>query len=196
MALDFGLPLFVYDLVVIDPPWPWEAYSDKGLEKSPEAQYQTMTLAEIAALRVGDLLTPAGVVVMWATWPLIDRQAAILAGWGLRVVTGGVWAKRTVNGKLRWGTGHVLRSVCEPFLIGRLTESRIARGKVPNLVETLADAALDGLAREHSRKPEEFYQLVERLVPDGRRADLFARQRRPGWDAFGNEADKFEALAS
>lgn len=193
--IDFGLPLFAYDVVVIDPPWPWAAYSDKGLEKSPEAQYSTLSLDEIAALRVGDLLAPAGVLVMWATWPLIERQSAIMRGWGMPVVTGGVWAKRTVNGNLRWGTGYVLRSVCEPFLIGRLDGAAIARGKVPNLVETLADAALDGLAREHSRKPESFYQLVETLCPSGRRADIFSRQRRAGWDSFGAEADKFEAAS-
>ncbi|WP_185982996.1 MT-A70 family methyltransferase [Aureimonas mangrovi] len=193
MSADLGLPLFSYDVVVIDPPWPWRAYSDKGLEKSPEAQYTTMSMADIAAMRVGDLLAPGGVLVMWATWPLIEQQAAIMRGWGLPTVTGGVWAKRTSGGKLRWGTGYVLRSVCEPFLIGRLEGAAIARGKVPNLVETLTDAALDGLAREHSRKPEEFYQLVETLVPTGRRADIFSRQRRAGWDAFGNEADKFGA---
>ncbi|BDA84989.1 DNA methyltransferase [Aureimonas sp. SA4125] len=192
--IDFGLPLFAFDVVMVDPPWPWATYSDKGLEKSPEAQYATMSLDDIAALRVGDLLAPSGVLVMWATWPLIERQCAIMRGWGVAPVTGGVWAKRTVNGKLRWGTGYVLRSVCEPFLVGRLEGAAIARGKVPNLLETLVDAAVDGLAREHSRKPEEFYQLIETLVPDGRRADIFARQRRVGWDSFGNEADKFAAI--
>jgi N6-adenosine-specific RNA methylase IME4 len=195
-VIDFKLPLFAFDVVVIDPPWPWAAYSDKGLEKSPEAQYVTMTLDDIAAMRVGDLLAPSGVLVMWATWPLIERQSQIMRGWGVPVVTGGVWAKRTVNGKLRWGTGYVLRSVCEPFLVGRLEGAAIAKGKVPNLVETLFDAALDGHAREHSRKPEEFYQLVETLVPNGRRADIFSRQRRAGWDSFGNEADKFHEVVA
>ncbi len=96
-------------------------------------------------------------LITWATWPLIERQTQIMRGWGVPVTTGGVWAKRTVNGKLRWGTGFVLRSLCEPFLIGRLPGGKFAKGKVPNLLETLADAALDGLAREHSRKPDEFY---------------------------------------
>lgn len=190
---DFRLPLFAYNVVVIDPPWPWATWSAAGQEKSSEAQYVTMSMDDIARLRVGDLLAPGGVLVMWGTWPLIDRQAAIMRGWGVPPVTGGVWAKRTASGKLRWGTGYVLRSVCEPFLVGRLEGAAIAKGRVPNLVETLADAALDGLAREHSRKPEEFFQLIETLVPAGRRADIFSRQRRPGWDAFGFELDKFEA---
>jgi N6-adenosine-specific RNA methylase IME4 len=189
------LPLFSYDVVAIDAPWPWQAYSENGYEKSPEAQYQTMTMADIAALRVGDLLAPSGAVIMWATWPLIEQQCGIMRRWGLVPKTGGVWAKRTIHGKLRWGTGYVLRSVCEPFLIGTLPGANIARGKVANMIETIMDAALDGLAREHSRKPEEFYQLVEKLVPDGRKADIFARQHREGWDCWGNEAGKFDADA-
>lgn len=194
-ALDFGLPLFSYDLVVIDPPWPWKSYSAKGLGKSPEAQYATMSMDDIAVMPVGQLLAPGAMLVTWGTWPLIERQSAIMRGWGVPVVTGGVWAKRTVNGKLRWGTGFVLRSVCEPFLIGRLPGGTFARGKVPNLVETLESAALDGLAREHSRKPDEFYSLIETLTPGARRADVFARQERPGWDGFGNELHKFPVAA-
>lgn len=189
------LPLFAYDVVTIDCPWPWAAYSAKGLEKSPEAQYATMTMDDIAALRVGDLLAPGGVLVMWATWPMIEQQCAIMRRWGLAPKTGGVWAKRTESGKLRWGTGYVLRSVCEPFIIGTLPDAPTAKGKVPNLIETLEDAALDGLAREHSRKPDSFYALIETLVPIGRRADIFARCRRPGWDCWGNELDKFEAAS-
>lgn len=189
------LPLFSYDLVTIDCPWPWKTYSAKGQAKSPEAQYQTMSMDDIAALRVGDLLAPGGVVVMWATWPMIEPQCAILRGWGLEPKTGGVWAKRTESGKLRWGTGYVLRSLCEPFIVATLPGAPIAKGIVPNFFETISAASLDGLAREHSRKPDEFYSLMETLVPDGRRADIFARQRRAGWDSWGNELDKFEEAA-
>lgn len=185
------LPMFAYNVAVVDCPWPWKAYSEKGHGKSPEGQYQTMSMDDIAALRVGDLLVPGGVLVMWGTWPLIEKQCAILRGWGLEPKTGGVWAKRTASGKLRWGTGYVLRSVCEPFIIATLPDATYAKGKVPNWVETLEGAALDGLAREHSRKPDEFYSLIETLVPDGRRADIFARQKRAGWDCWGNEVDKF-----
>ena len=190
--MDFGLPLFAYDLVVIDAPWPWKTYSVKGQEKSPEAQYQTMSLADIEAMRVGDLLAPEGVLIAWCTWPLLERQYPIIRKWGVEPVTGGVWAKRTVNEKLRWGPGYVLRSVCEPFVVAKLRGGKVNGSSCANLVETLEDAAVDGLAREHSRKPEEFYQLVEKLVPTGRRADIFARSRREGWDSFGNELDKFE----
>jgi len=186
------LHMFGYDFAMIDVPWPWRAYGEGGYAKSPEAQYSTMTWPEIEALPVGHLLRSGGVVWAWCTWPLIGRQAACIAGWGLTVKTGGVWAKRHPSGRLRWGTGYMLRSVCEPFLLATIGDSHGFRGRgQPNLIETVCDVVLDGIAREHSRKPDEAYRIVEELTPHAFRADVFARQRRAGWDAFGDEATKF-----
>ncbi len=188
-----ALPLFSYDVAVIDPPWKYELYSDKGKAKSPEAHYGCMSMDEIAALRVGDLLAPAGVLVCWCTGPLIEAQYRVIRKWGLEPVTLGVWAKRTINGKFRWGTGYVLRSVCEPFVIAKLPGVKLNGSRITNMVETMEDAAIDGLAREHSRKPDEFYSMIEALAPGTRRVDIFARRHRAGWDCVGNELEKFEA---
>lgn len=179
---------FAHDVVHADFPWPWEAYSEKGQAKSPEAQYSTMSMQEIAALPVGDLLAPSGVLFMWCTWPLIGRQTRLPEQWGLEIKTGGAWAKRTTSGKLRWGTGYLLRSVCEPFIIATLPGSGFRGSSEPNLI--------DGLAREHSRKPESVYAMLERVLPNRRRVDLFGRQSRPGWTIWGNEATKFDEVAA
>lgn len=188
---------FAYDVVMMDPPWPWATYSVRGQAKSPEAQYGTMTFEDIERLPVGDLLAPGGVLLMWCTWPLIGRQTQLPARWGLEIKTGGAWAKRTESGKLRWGPGYILRSVCEPFVICTLPDSGFRGSREPNLIQTvLEDAMLDGVAREHSRKPEEAYALIERVMPGKRFADVFSRQSRPGWAAFGNEAGKFDAAAA
>jgi N6-adenosine-specific RNA methylase IME4 len=193
-ALD--LPLFSYDLVMIDPPWPWDIWSEKGEAKSPTAQYGTMSFDEIGALRVGDLLAPGGVVFLWCTWPLLvtGQQVETLRRWGLTPRTGGAWAKRTASGRLRWGTGYLIRSCCEPFVIATLADARFRGSSLPNLIETVEDAVLDGVAREHSRKPDEVYRLLEAVTPGRRRADVFARQRRPGWDGWGNELGKFDEV--
>ena len=191
IMIEINLPYFSYDLVVCDPPWRFETYSNNGLKKSPEAHYSTMSMEEIAALPVPHLLKPGGVLVLWCTWPLIGYQWKLFETWGILPKTGGSWAKRTITGKLRWGTGYLLRSVCEPFLIGTLPGCPARGSSIPNMIETVSNTSLDGLAREHSRKPDEFYYLMERLVPDGRRADIFARQQRPGWDCWGNEVEKF-----
>lgn len=177
---------FSYDVVMADPPWLWKAYSEKGHEKSPEAHYQTMSFAEIAGLPIGDLLAPSGVLWLWVTWPLIIRQGSLVARWGLEVKTGGVWAKRTKNGKLRWGPGYLFRSVCEPFLLCTLPGAGWRGAAEPNL--------FDGLAREHSRKPEEAYELIERVMPGKRYAEVFSRTDRPGWASFGDEVGKFAAV--
>jgi N6-adenosine-specific RNA methylase IME4 len=175
---------FAFDVAMVDPPWPWQAYAESGHKKSPESQYRTMTMEEIGELPIGDLLAPAGVIFMWATWPLIDRQAAVMRRWGLEPRTGGAWAKRTASGKLRWGTGYLLRSVTEPFLIGALPGSGWRGASEANLI--------DGLAREHSRKPDEAYALIERIMPGKRYADIFSRQSRPGWSNWGDQSTKFD----
>lgn len=192
------LPLFSHDVVVLDPPWHFDLRSAKGDAKSPQAQYATMSLAEVKLLPVGDLVAPGGVVILWTTWPLvaIGAHVDVIKAWGLKAVTGGGWAKRTESGKLRWGPGYVLRTVHEPYIIASLPDADWSGASFPNLVETLETLSLDGLAREHSRKPDEFYGLVERAWPNARRADLFARQSRAGWATWGFERSKFDGAAA
>ena len=188
---------FGYDVVMIDPPWRWEAWGGGGEWKSPNRQYQTMTIEQIAALPVGHLLRAGGVLWCWCTWPKIDHQVDVIRGWGFKIKTGGAWAKRTPSGKQRVGCGYILRSVCEPFLIATIGDDHgFGDGRARNLIETTEDAALDGIAREHSRKPEEAYRLIEELTPNAFRADVFARQRRDGWDSFGLETEKFSEVAT
>jgi N6-adenosine-specific RNA methylase IME4 len=184
-----------YDVALIDPPWPWKTWSAKGAKKSPSQQYRLMTLDEIRALPVKRLVRPGGCFVIWCTWPHIYTQLCIIEqAWDLRIKTGGDWAKRTVNGKLRWGPGHIVRSVCEPWIIAVRGNGHGPAGpSVKNLIETLGETSQDGLAREHSRKPDEIYSTVEALTPGAWRADVYSRQRRPGWTSWGWEVDKFNA---
>lgn len=111
---------------------------------------------------------------------MLPAGMRVMSAWGFDYVTGGAWHKRTVNGKTAFGTGYVLRSACEPFLIGRRGRKRPTSRSERNLIE--------GLAREHSRKPEEAYRLAERLLPDARRVELFSRTVRPGWDHWGDQS--------
>jgi N6-adenosine-specific RNA methylase IME4 len=172
-----------------------------------------MTLRAIADLPVGQLLRAGGVAWVWYTWPLSAAATSIIEGtwidpddvstladgrinrrgWGLKVKTGGAWAKRTSSGKLRWGPGYIIRSVCEPFAICTIGDAHGLRGRaVNNLIETITDLSLDGVARRHSEKPDEAYALLEALLQPGMWcADVFSRTKREGWDDFGNEAGKF-----
>lgn len=185
------LQLGSFDLAMFDYPWPWRTYSDKGRKKTP--QYDTQELREIEETRPQDLLTPRGIAFFWVTWPLIAKQSRIIEDvFGLEVRTGGAWSKRTTAGKLRWGPGHIVRTVCEPYLIAARKGHGFVGRDFKNLLETFSDAELPGLARQSSRKPDEFYLELERLTPGWRRADIYSRQRRNGWTCWGNEVDKFK----
>jgi len=181
------LPAMSFDLVMIDIPWTFKLYSAKGEQKSAQAQYPTMTLAEIKALPVAHLARGDAVLFMWATWPLLPQAMATLETWGFKYASGGVWHKRTPKGKTAFGTGYRLRSASEPWLLGTVGKPKTSRSH-RNLFE--------GLARQHSRKPNEAYAWCESYMPHARRADVFSRETRPGWESCGNEAGKFDRRAA
>ncbi len=179
--------MFGYDFIMADPHWRFETWSEKGrMTKGPDRHYQTESIQKIIEeFPVGDLASKTCLLWLWATHPMIDQQIAAGRAWGFKFVTSGVWVKRTKNGKLGFGTGYRLRSASEPFLLFTMGNPETTKS-----VRTV----IEGPLRENSRKPDEAYAEAERLMPNAnRRADLFSRQVRPGWDAFGDETDKFEA---
>lgn len=201
----FGdLPMFGYELVMVDLLIETKMRSPKGEKKNSAAHYGAMSWEACAAMPIGQLASRHCVFFIWTTWPhmlyggdpdvkYIDADASrsrigeCIRAWGLRYVTGGAWRKTTVNGKTAFGTGYRARSACEPFLLaitGNPDTSRAER----NLI--------DGLRREHSRKPESAYAWCERYLPGARRLDLFSRQTRKGWDSWGYEAGKFDPVVT
>jgi N6-adenosine-specific RNA methylase IME4 len=187
-AWPFGdLPPLGFDLIMADPPWHFELYSAKGQGKSADAHYATMDLAAIKALPVSHLARRDAVLFLWATWPLLREAYDVIDAWCFRAVTGGAWAKRTKRGKTAFNTGYRVRNACDPFLIavtGKPDTSRAER----NLIA--------GLQREHSRKPDEAFRWCERYLPGAARVELFSRESRPGWSAWGYETGKFDMHAN
>ena len=173
---------FGFDMVMIDPPWSFENWSEKGQAKNAKAQYACMTLDQIKALPVGHLGTRDCLYWLWATNPMLDVAFDVLTAWGVRFVTAGTWVKRTAHGKLAFGTGYRLRCASEPFLLATNGDPATARN---------VRSVIEGPGREHSRKPDEAYAAAEQLMPSARRADLFSRETRPGWTSWGLEAGKF-----
>lgn len=175
-----------YDLIMIDPPWKFIVRSAKGLGRSAERHYETMTLEEIKALPVYDLGARNCLLWMWATAPMLKLQIEVMQAWGFEFKTCGTWIKTVKdNSRPGWGTGYLLRNAHEHFLIG--TKGQCER--VTNVRSVIMSPR-----REHSRKPDEAYICAERmrpLVTKPRRLDLFSRQVRKGWDSWGNETMKF-----
>lgn len=177
-----GLNMFGYDMIVADPPWSFENWSSKGEGRNPKTHYDCLPTDVIAALPVNQLARRDCLLWMWATHPMLPEALRVMEAWGFRFKTSGVWVKRTVGGKLGFGTGYVLRSASEPFLIGSVGN--------PSTAKTVR-TAIEGQLRENSRKPDEAYAAAEKLMPHAFRADLFSREHRPGWTSWGMEAGKF-----
>lgn len=175
-----------YDLIMADPAWEFALRSKAGEAKSAQAQYRCMSLNDIKALPVLDLASPNCLLWLWATNPMLPQAIEVVGAWGFTFKTAGTWVKTTKHGKIAFGTGYLLRSASEPFLIA-------TRGK-PKTAKNVR-SAFHGLAREHSRKPEEAYREAERLMPDANRLELFSRTNRPGWTVFGDETGKYGEAA-
>lgn len=181
-----------YGAILADPPWSYAMRSEKGHAKSPEAHYSTMDEAALTALPVGQLAGPDCLLFMWSTWPHLDQAQRLMQAWGFHFITGGAWVKRTASGKTTFGTGYVLRSACEPFLVGRIGSPQTRSRSQRNVIETddIPDL-IDGLRREHSRKPPEMRQMIETLLPWAHCCELFAREPWEGHAVWGNETAKF-----
>jgi N6-adenosine-specific RNA methylase IME4 len=188
MTWPFGdLPPMSFDLICEDPPWLYETYSERGIKKGASSQYACLSVEDIAdAFPTHYLAAEHCLKLCWATWPLIDRQIACVKRQGFTFRSVMVWEKVFASGKPAVGTGYRVRSMCEPVIVATIGEPR--HKAFPGLFK--------GVRREHSRKPDEFYEIVEQKAPKlFRRADLFARQSRPGWSSFGDQATKFDEAA-
>lgn len=177
-----------YDLIMADPPWSFKLYSDKGAAKSAQAKYNCMDLAAIEAMPVRELAAKDCLLWLWATNPMLPQAIKVLEAWGFTFKTAGHWSKRSlVTGKLAFGTGYVLRSAGEPFLIGTIGKPKTTRA---------VRSVIEGPRRKHSQKPEEAFEAARQLMPEARRLELFSRQSRDGWDTWGDEAGKFDEVAA
>lgn len=170
-----------FDIILADPPWRFASNSETKPSRNAMRHYPCMRDAEISALPVADWAAPAALLLMWTTSPMLERSMAIPRAWGFRYVSSLVWTKDRI------GTGYWARNRHELVLIckrGRFDCPRPA---------PFADSVISGQQREHSRKPDALHAQVDAAWPDARKLELFARQARPGWTAWGNETDRFAA---
>jgi N6-adenosine-specific RNA methylase IME4 len=183
-----------YGAIAADPPYRFNVRSrSTGLGRSADRHYATLNLDDINALPVARLAGPNCWLMPWTTWPHLQQALESMEAWDFAYSSGGfVWVKVRRGYRpdllgiqpsaVEMGLGYTTRKASEPCLLGRRGNPRRLRNDVRDVI--LAPV------REHSRKPDEFYERVEQFAPAAR-LDLFARQRRPGWDAWGNEPGKF-----
>jgi N6-adenosine-specific RNA methylase IME4 len=143
-----------------------------------------MSLDSIKALDVKEITAKNAHLYLWVPNALLPDGIAVLEAWGFRYVSNIVWAKRRKDGGPDGrGVGFYFRNVTELLLFGVRGSMRTlppGRSQV-NMIETRK--------REHSRKPDEQYDLIQACSP-GPYLEVFARHKRPGWTVWGDEADE------
>jgi N6-adenosine-specific RNA methylase IME4 len=172
-----------FSTVLADPPW---RFANRTGKVAPEHRrldrYSTMSLDAIMALDVKGVLAPRSHLYLWVPNALLPDGLKVMDAWGFRYVSNIVWAKRRKDGGPDGrGVGFYFRNVTEILLFGVRGSMRTlppGRSQV-NMIETRK--------REHSRKPDEQYDLIESCSP-GAYLELFARHARPGWTMWGDEA--------
>jgi N6-adenosine-specific RNA methylase IME4 len=177
--LNAPLPDRKYPVIYADPPWRYEFSTTSS--RSIESHYPTMSTEEICALPVADHATSDSVLFLWVTNPRLHEAFRVLEAWGFTYRTNIVWAKDKIGG------GFYVRNQHELLLIAK-------RGDPPMPAEAdRPSSIISAPRREHSRKPDEAYALIERMYPDLPKLELFARTTREGWVPWGLEVDKFDA---
>jgi N6-adenosine-specific RNA methylase IME4 len=177
------LPSRRFGAIVADPPWRFRNRTGKvAPEHRRLARYGTLTLEEIAALPVAGVAAERSHLYLWVPNALLAEGLAVMAAWGYTYKSNLVWHKvRGDGGSDGRGVGFYFRNVTELVLFG-------ARGGLRTLAPARRQVNLfQSRKREHSRKPDEQYGLIESCSPGGY-LELFGRGTRPGWTVWGNQA--------
>lgn len=183
------LPRRHHRVVIIDPPWKWS-----GGTKSRPQHYPRMTWAEIEALPVRELLHPeGGRVFLWITAPLLNRIERLQRAWRLRYSSAFPWIKLwpgedgmfVYRNSLSRGTGFEVLGNAEYIVILKAGRPQSIKGRpFPSVYHSAR--------REHSRKPTDLHADIEQRLA-GPYVEIFGRERRAGWDSWGNQVDHFNA---
>lgn len=165
-----------YPVIYADPPWRYE--HSRTDNRQIENHYPTLDLEQICILPVDQIAAPDAVLFLWTTSPKLAESMQVIDAWGFVYRTCMVWDKE------RMGMGYYARQQHELLLIA-------TRGSLPVPEPENRPASVVRIRRdpEHSTKPTEFHELIERMYPEYERIELFARSKRDGWAAWGNQAD-------
>jgi N6-adenosine-specific RNA methylase IME4 len=176
-----------FSCIYADPPYEFNTYSAKGKDRSADRHYDTRGLAAIMALKVGRLAADDCVLLMWTVMPILPGALEVIKAWGFTFKTVGfTWVKQNKNSdSLFCGMGYWTRANAELCLLA-------TKGN-PKRLNADVQQVLIAPVMEHSRKPDEFHNRIERLV-GGPYLELYGRRERPGWTVWGNEIPREKLL--
>jgi N6-adenosine-specific RNA methylase IME4 len=174
-----------FPTILADPPW---QFQNKTGKVAPEhrrlSRYATLTLGDIKRLPIGDVAADVAHLYLWVPNALLPEGVSVMQAWGFHYKSNIVWHKvRKDGGSDGRGVGFYFRNVTELVLFG--VRGKNARTLAPGRRQV---NYLSSRKREHSRKPDELYPIIEACSP-GPYLELFARGVRRGWTAWGNQAE-------
>jgi N6-adenosine-specific RNA methylase IME4 len=180
------LPQATFKTILADPPWKFDNMTGKvGPEHKRLFRYQTMTNQEIIELPVQSITDKVAHLYLWVPNALVGLGLQVMEAWGFQYKTNLIWYKvRKDGGPDRRGVGFYFRNVTEIVLFGIKGKMRtLDPGRsMPNIIISQK--------REHSRKPEELYPIIEQCSPSPY-LELFNRVPRDGWVCWGNETGEY-----
>lgn len=162
-----------YQVIYADPPWQYNDKQETSMLGGAEKHYSTMPVDEICDLEIYDIAHDNAVLFIWVTSPLLEVVFDVINAWGFEYKTSFVWDK------VKHNMGHY-NSVRHEFLL------IATRGSCTPDNTKLYDSVQSVERAGHSQKPDKFYEIIEALY-HGKKIELFARQKREGWDSWGNE---------
>lgn len=176
------LPDKKYNIIYADPPWTFKTYSEKGKEKkSAENHYDCMKIEDIYNLPIQNIADDDCVLLLWVTYPLLKEGLQTIEEWGFTYKTCGFsWIKKNKKAdSFFWGLGYWTRSNNEICLLA-------TKGKPKRVSKSVHQIVYKPIER-HSKKPDIIRDKIVELCGDLPRIELFARDKTPGWDVWGNE---------
>ncbi len=171
-----------YQIIYADPPWKYD--DPKGNDPAMGGiTYPTMSIEELCALPVVNIIGEDSSLFLWVTMPQMERAFEVIRAWGFRYITCAfTWVKQNKSGMgIYSGLGHWTNGNAELCLFAK-------RGTPKRQDKGVKQIVLSPL-RGHSQKPFEVRERIVQLMGDLPRIELFARQKREGWDCWGNEVE-------
>jgi len=167
-----------YNIIYADPPW---SYQGKMMNSSVTDHYSVMTIDDICKLPVKDISDNNCILFMWVTLPKLNEFMKVIKSWGFEYKsTAFVWCKKNkISNSFFLGLGRWTRANPEICVLA-------TKGKPKRLSNSVRQLQVFPI-EQHSKKPDQFKNLILELVGDLPRIELFARQKTPGWDSWGNE---------
>ena len=182
------LPNKTYDVVLADPPWSY--YGQQNKMGAAANHYQTMTDEDLQKMNIPSLLNDKAVLFMWATAPRLNFALDLIQHYGLHYRgVAFVWVKTKKDGT-PIGAQGVRPSIVKPTTEFVLAASTVPTGRPLKLHDETIRQVLMSPKQEHSRKPDDVHEAINKMYPQASKLELFARRPYPNWDTWGNELNK------